>query len=54
MFKLVREWTLKDYDRYGNLRACDGNWSPEMALTCVEFFKSLPKRKLSESKKKNI
>ena len=52
MFKLVKDWTLKDYDKYGNLRACDGKWNATMAITCFEFFRSLPKKKLFESKKK--
>lgn len=52
MFKLVKDWTINDYDRYGNLRACDGNWDSEMALTCFTFFRNLPKKKLFESTKK--
>ena len=52
MFKLVKDWTLKDYDEYGDLRICDGKWNIEMALTCFEFFRSLPKKKWYESKKK--
>ena len=52
MFKLVKDWTINDYDRYGNLRACDGNWDQGMALTCLVFFRNLPKKKLFESKKK--
>ena len=52
MFKLVKDWTINDYDQYGNLRACDGNWDQRMALTCFTFFRNLPKKKLFESKKK--
>ena len=52
MKKLVKEMTLEEYKKYGNLRASDGNWSKEMALTCATFLSSLPKRKLFESKKK--
>jgi len=52
MFKLVKDWTINDYDQYGNLRACDGNWDSGMALTCLVFFRNLPKKKLFESKKK--
>ena len=53
MKKKIRDLTLDDYKTYGNLRTCDGNWSPEMAMIFIDFCKSLPKRRLFESKKKH-
>ena len=52
MKKLVKELTLEDYRRYGNLRMCDGNWNKEMALTCITFLRSMPNRKWFENKKR--
>lgn len=44
----VKNLTFKEFERYANNRACDGNWDLYVALTCAEFMKTVPKRKLFE------
>ena len=50
MKKFVRDLTLKEYRRYSNLRAQDGNWNYGMALTACTFLSDLPKKKFFESR----
>ena len=52
MKKFVKDLTLKEYKRYSNLRAADGNWSQGMAMTACTFLADLPKRKFLENKVK--
>ena len=57
MFKYVKDFTYKDLVDYGNKRACDGNWSMEIAISFLSFYHSIPrgfKRKKNKYVKEHI
>ena len=57
MIKLVKDFTYDDLEDYGNKRACDGNWSMEIAISFFSFYKYIPrgfKRKKNKYIKEHI
>lgn len=51
---LVREFTYEDLKCYGNARACDGNWSCDLAMTFIDFYRSIPKTIFKKKKDKYV
>ena len=43
MMKYVKDFTYDDLKDYGNKRACDGNWSMEIAISFLSFYHSIPR-----------
>ena len=53
MKKLVKDFTYKDLQDYGNYRACDGQWDLMLAMTYIDFYRSIPKPLFNRKKKQN-
>lgn len=43
MIKQPKDFTWKDFKEYVQRRACDGNWSMEMATHFIECYRCAPK-----------
>ena len=52
--KFVRDWTFKDFQTYCNIRACDGNWSLDIAITCMTLMQDRPKFRVKKWFQKNL
>lgn len=52
MKKKMKDITFKEFNKWCNMRACDGQWSMFMAVNCIEAIRQVLKVKPLFGRKK--